>query len=389
MRQGEMAAVIDLNEDVHKLLPLTLHRPIGTLPFAGRYRLIDFPLSAITNADIHSVGLFMPESERSVQDHIRSGAAWNLDLIQGGVFLFPYVATRDYSDQALRQRYYENYTQFLRRSGSQYTVVMGAANIANIDLNAILAYHKAGDAEITAVYKNVPKETVAPEDWTLTLSEQGIATSVIQAAERHDGEATTTVPSFMDIYLLPTIDLIDLLDAAAQTAEFRRLPQLLREAVLAGNANAFEYTGYLSRINSLQRYFAANMDMLTESNYQSLLFSNIPILTKSKNEVPSFFAKDSTVQDGVLGTGAYIEGEVADSVIFRNVVVHQGATVQNSILMQGSKISTGSKVAYAILDKGVVIGPNLTIQGSPDHPIVIEKNRTVFRPSEVEELTHA
>ncbi|WP_225048909.1 glucose-1-phosphate adenylyltransferase subunit GlgD [Lacticaseibacillus kribbianus] len=389
MRQGEMAAVIDLNEDVHTLLPLTAHRPIGTLPFAGRYRLIDFPLSAITNADIHSVGLFMPESERSVQDHIRSGAAWNLDLIQGGVFLFPYVATRDYTDVALRRRYYENYTQFLRRSGSQYTVVMGAANIANIDLNAILAYHKAGDAEITAVYKNVPKATVTPNDWTLTLSEQGIATSVIQASERHDGDEVSTVPSFMDIYLLPTIDLIDLLDAAAQTTEFRRLPQLLREAVLAGNANAFEYTGYLARINSIQRYFDANMDMLTEANYQSLLFSSIPILTKSKNEVPSFFAKDSVVENGVLGTGAYVEGVVSDSVVFRNVVVHQGATVENSILMQGSKISTGSKVSYAILDKGVVIGPNLTIAGTPDHPIVIEKNRTVFRASEVEELAHA
>ncbi|WP_179394628.1 glucose-1-phosphate adenylyltransferase subunit GlgD [Lacticaseibacillus absianus] len=388
MRKGEIAAIIDLNEDVHDLLPLTAHRPIGTLPFASRYRLLDFPLSAITNADIHSVGLFMPESERSVQDHLRSGAAWNLDLIQGGVFLFPYVATRDYTDPALRERYYENYTQFLRRSGSKYTVVMGAKNVANVDLNAILAYHKASEASITAVYKKVPRARIQPNDWTLSLSEQGAASSVMRAADRTD-EAEETVPAFMEIYLLPTIDLIDLLETAAQTAEFRRLPQLMREAVLAQNANAFEYTGYLARIDSIPRYFAANMEMLQEVNYQSLLFSSIPILTKSKNEVPSFFSKESVVTNSLLGTGAYIEGTVEDSVMFRNVVVHRGASVTHSVVMQGSKISTGSTVRYAILDKGVVIGPNLTIEGTPEAPVVIGKNRTVFRSSELEGDAHA
>ena len=384
MRQGEMAAVIDLNEDVHTLLPLTEHRPIGTLPFAGRYRLLDFPLSAITAADIHSVGLFMPESERSVQDHIRSGAAWNLDLIQGGVFLFPYVATRDYNDEQLRARYYENYTQFLRGSGSKYTVVMGAKNVANVNLSAILNYHKAGDARVTTVYKQLPLTQIKPTDWTLSLSEQGAASSVIQAQERHDDESLTTIPGFMDIYLLATSDLIDLLDEAASSHVFRRLPELLRDYVLANNANAFEYTGYLARIDSIQRYYDANMQMLDDVSFQSLLQSNVPILTKSKNEVPSFFAKDATVVNALLGTGTYIEGHVEDSVVFRNVVVHHDAVVQHAVVMQGAKISTGSTVRYAILDKGVVIGPNLAIIGKPDAPLVLRKNQTIFRESELE-----
>lgn len=389
MRQGEMAAVIDLNEDVHTLLPLTEHRPIGTLPFAGRYRLIDFPLSAITAADIHSVGLFMPESERSVQDHIRSGAAWNLDLIQGGVFLFPYVATRDYQNDDLRARYYENYTQFLRGSGSKYTVVMGAKNVANVNLNAILNYHKAGDNRITTVYKKLPLDRIRSTDWTLALSEQGTASAIVQAKERHDDQGKNEIPSFMDIYLLATTDLIDLLDDAAQSHVFRRLPELLRDYVLANNANAFEYTGYLARIDSIQRYYDSNLQMLDDASFQSLLLSSVPILTKSKNEVPSFFAKDATVVNSLLGTGTYIEGTVQDSVVFRNVVIHHDALVDHAVVMQGSKISTGSTVKYAILDKGVVIGPNLTIVGKPDKPIVLRKNQTVFRESEVEGTANA
>ncbi|MFD1484186.1 glucose-1-phosphate adenylyltransferase subunit GlgD [Lacticaseibacillus baoqingensis] len=384
MRQGEMAAVIDLNEDVHTLLPLTEHRPIGTLPFAGRYRLLDFPLSAITAADIHSVGLFMPESERSVQDHIRSGAAWNLDLIQGGVFLFPYVATRDYNDQTLRDRYYENYTQFLRGSGSKYTVVMGAKNVANVNLTVILDYHKASDLRITTVYKQLTPERIQPDDWTLSLSEQGTANSVIQAKERSGDPEGAAIPSFMDMYVLATSDLIELLEDAAMHQVFRRLPELLRDYVLANNANAFEYTGYLARIDSIPRYYLANMEMLDDASFQSLLLSNVPILTKSKNEVPSFFAKDATVLNSLLGTGTYIEGTVQDSVIFRNVVVHRDATVEHSVIMQGAKISTGSTVQYAILDKGVVIGPNLNIVGTPEKPIVLRKNQTIFRESELE-----
>jgi glucose-1-phosphate adenylyltransferase len=261
---------------------------------------------------------------------------------------------------------------------------MGAKNVANVNLTAILDYHKAGDLRITTVYKQLPPERIEPDDWTLSLSEQGTASSVIQAKERSGDAADTAIPSFMDMYVLGTNDLIELLEDAAQHQVFRRLPELLRDYVLANNANAFEYTGYLARIDSIPRYYLANMEMLDDVNFQSLLLSSVPILTKSKNEVPSFFAKDSTVLNSLLGTGTYIEGTVQDSVVFRNVVVHRDATVDHSIVMQGAKISTGTTVEYAILDKGVVIGPNLKIAGTPEKPLVLRKNQTVFRESELE-----
>lgn len=378
MTQGELSAVIDLNEDGEALLPLTAYRPIGTLPFAGRYRLIDFPLSAVTHAGVHSVGLFMPQSSRSVQDHIRDGASWNLDLIQGGVFMFPYIATRDYTDPALRQRYYDDYTTFLRRSGSTYTVIIGSSNIASVDLPAVLAYHQAGDAPITLVYKKLPSADFLPDDWTLTLSEQGTASAILQQKDRRE-RPSDTLPAFMDTYLLATADLIDLLDVAAGAKTFVTLPELLRDYVLANNANAFEYTGYLARVTNMQRFFDASLGMLNDVNYQSLMFSAVPVLTKSKNEVPTFFARGAAVNDALLGTGAYIEGEITHSVISRSVVVHQGAVVENSIIMQGAKISTGSTVKNAILDKGVVIGPNLKLEGKPEAPLVIGKNRSILK----------
>ncbi|KRK70877.1 glucose-1-phosphate adenylyltransferase subunit GlgD [Lacticaseibacillus nasuensis] len=381
MRKGELSAIIDLNEDDAALAPLTTGRPIGTLPFAGRYRLIDFPLSAISAADIHSVAIFMPRSARSVQDHLRSGATWNLDLIQGGVFMFPYVATRDYNDASLRARYYEDYMQFLRMSGSRYTVILGAKNIANIDLNAVLDYHRAGDSPITAIYKTLPVTELGAQELTLSLSELGTASSVLPLSARHLGDAAK-VAAFMDGYLIDTPMLIELLDAASNGASFRRMPELLRDAVLANNANAFEYTGFLARVTGIQQYFAANLAMLDDASYQALLYSSIPILTKSKNEIPTFFARDSHVVNTILGTGAYIEGSITHSVISRNVLVHRDAEVVDSVIMQGTKLSIGASVRNAILDKGVVIGPNVTVAGTPEHPVVVPKNATVYQSIE-------
>ena len=113
------------------------------------------------------------------------------------------------------------------------------------------------------------------------------------------------------------------------------------------------------------------------------MFSAVPVLTKSKNEVPTFFARTAKVENSLLGTGSYIEGQINHSVIFRSVVVHQGATVDNSVIMQGGKIANGSKLSNVILDKGVVIGPNLTLAGTPDQPLVIGKNQTILSAADI------
>ncbi len=184
----------------------------------------------------------------------------------------------------------------------------------------------------------------------------------------------------MDIYLIGTIDLIDLLTDASEAPTFKRLPQIMREAVLQNNANAFEYTGFLAKLNTIKRYFDANMSMLEDQNYQALLYSANSIETKNKNEIPTFFSTESHVANSLLGTGDFIEGEVNHSILFRNVHIHRDALVDHSIVMQGTKIGTGSSVKYAILDKGVIIGPNLALEGTPEEPLVFAKNQKVFQP---------
>ncbi|MFD1672440.1 glucose-1-phosphate adenylyltransferase subunit GlgD [Agrilactobacillus yilanensis] len=385
MRQSDICAIIDLNVPSEALEPLTQYRPIGTLPFAGRYRLIDFPLSDIANAGIRDVGMYMPASSRSVQDHVRSGSTWNLDTITGGIFTFPYVATKNYNNPLNRQRYYDDYLTFLKKSNTRFTVIISARNIENINLQEVLQFHLEGNAPITTLYKRQLASGTTPDEDALKISAAGEVSNIVTAGDLTPDAKTHTLPMAMGVYMLRTSLLIEMVQNASEQEDFIRLPKILEEAVSVYNANAYEYTGFYANINSIKRYFDANMAMLEEANYQALLYSQRHIFTKNKNEVPTFFSDASEVNNSLLGTGGWIEGKVNESVIFRRSRIAKGAEIDHSVLMQGCKVGENTKLRYVILDKGVVVGPNLTLEGTPEEPLVYSKNAIVETDAKTEE----
>lgn len=384
MRQSEICAIIDLNVPSKALEPLTRFRPIGTLPFAGRYRLIDFPLSDIANAGIRDVGMYMPASSRSVQDHVRSGSTWNLDTITGGIFTFPYVANKNYNNPVNRQRYYDDYLTFLKKSNTRFTAVICARNIENINLREVLQFHMEGNNPITTLYKRQSIDAVQADEAALKIAVSGDVTAILPASGLQPEPKTQTLPMAMGVYMLRTSLLIELLQNVSEQEDFKRLPVILKDAVETYNANAYEYTGFYANINSIQRYFEANMAMLDEANYQALLYSQRHIFTKNKNEVPTFFADTSEVNNSLLGTGGWIEGKVNESIIFRRSTISLGAQVDHSILMQGVKVGENSQLSYVILDKGVIVGPNLILKGTPKEPLVFGKNVEITENKTVE-----
>ncbi|MCI1890902.1 glucose-1-phosphate adenylyltransferase subunit GlgD [Schleiferilactobacillus perolens] len=386
MRESEMCAVIDLNEPSQDLAPLTNERPVGTMPFAGRYRLVDFPLSAISNAGIRTAGIFLPRSSRSVEDHIRSGQAWDLDTITGGVFSFPYVATRDYSDPVNIHRYYDNYLTFLIKSKSRYVFITGARNVSNLDVNALLQFHQASPNPISAVYRSVPTTMADPDQEGFVLGEDNEVIGFAPSHELPERTSDHTKPISMQMYLTRTDYLIELLSRVQNSGEFTRLPQLLHEEIVSAQANAFEYTGYCATIHDIQSYYQANMDMLNEENFHALLFSQRAIFTKNKNEAPTYFAPEADVLGSLLGTGGQIEGQVRHSVLFRNVTVEDGAHVADSIVMQSSHIGKNAMLSCVIMDKGCIVGPNVKLQGTSSAPIVLAKGTTILDQAAAEEV---
>ena len=256
MRREQVSAIINLLEPSDALQPLTAVRPVGMLPFGGRYRLVDFQLSSVINAGIQNVMVTVPRSGRSVADHLRSGRDWSLNTIRGGLFLSPYNDLKLVAPEkkaALLHHYYDNSIQFLKCSQSEYSVVMSTRNVGNIDLKALLRYHEERNSPVTAVYKRVDPASLIPENTILQLTAKGEATAVVPMSKAKISPKTKQVAKSMAIYLMSTVDLIELLQSANQRGDMISLEELMRQAVIQHNANAFEYTGFQANIHDTLR----------------------------------------------------------------------------------------------------------------------------------------
>ncbi|MCO7127016.1 glucose-1-phosphate adenylyltransferase subunit GlgD [Sporolactobacillus shoreicorticis] len=383
MRRNKMCGILNLTESRLATYPLTLYRPIASLPFCSRYRLIDLPLTNLTTAGVETIGVFTHDNLRSIYDHVRSGKEWGLDSIHGGLFFFSDPGTDGNRNGVNHEGDIYNYFNniaFFDKSESEYTVIMGTRMLCNIDVKAVLRHHIEQGAEITVVYKSTSVQDNEDKNAScLTIDEDGHVRGLKSCGM---SESKGQLFINMDIYILKTELVTKLIRNAVAENEHCNLNDVLHQAIVNLPSNGFEYTGYLRNINSVEAYYQANMDMLEERNMTALLKGSQSIHTKVKNEAPTFYSRSSDVEDSLVANGCIIHGEVAHSVIFRNVTIEKNTVVNSSIIMQGSSIGSGAELHYVILDKQVRIEPNTKLIGTKNKPIVIEKNSVISRISE-------
>lgn len=357
-----------------------MHRPVASLPFGCRYRLIDFPLTNMTTAGIDTIGIFVNESIRSVYDHIRSGKEWGLDSVNGGLFFFSSLTGRGSGQQQDDGGDIDNYfnnIEFIEKSGAEYAVIMGTRTLCNVDVQAVLRSHIEQGAALTVVYRAA--DHLTEEDRALSclgINEDGMVRE-LKSCALHPGDKKALIN--MEIYLLSCSLLTRMIRNAIAENERYNLIDLLHQAIVKFPANGYEYTGYFRSINSVKSYYDANIDMLNETNFTALFKGSQNIRTKVKNEPPAYYAASSDVHDTLTANGCIIRGRVAHSLVFRNVTIEKNATVDDSIIMQGCYIGSGATLRYVILDKQVKIEPNTRLIGTEREPIVIEKNSVIGR----------
>lgn len=380
MVKNNICAVINLSEDSSKLKPLTNNRPIAALPFAGRYRIIDFMLSDIAFAEINSVGLFIGDSGRSIYDHVRSGGPWDLQSdVGGGIFTFSQQNwKRQHHMEDEFEDYYFNHRLFLQRSHAEYVFVAGSKIIANIDIKAVRQQHIQSGKDITVVYKTFDENQV-PDEEKLAY---GIVFNENEDIERFVDynlpSATGKVNLSLNMYILTVDTMLEIMDRASADGVYKEFNELIEDYALEFGVNGYEYTGYAANIDTIDKYYKANMGLLSFPTFASLFQSSIPVLTKSKNGSPTYYCEDSDVIESFIGSDTYIAGRVKRSVLNRRVEIGEGADVLNSILLQGVKVGEGAQIEYAILDKNTVVEPGAKIIGSPDDIKVISKNSHIY-----------
>lgn len=374
MAKNKLSAIINLTEDHTVTLPLTNARPIAALPFAGRYRVIDFVLSAITYAEIDSVAMFIGESGRSIYDHVRSGESWDLDnKIRGGIFTYSQQnwKKQHHTENDIEDFYY-NHRLYLERSKTDYVFVSGSSVIANADLQNVCTQHVASGKDITVIYSPVQENLESIRENNRIFLVEGEQDEV-RAFGPQDVATSDKLNVSLNSYILSVDKMNEIMEQALADGIYLDVDALLEQYLSDLTINAYEYTGFAKKINSIESYYEANMSLLDRKKFASLLQTSIPVLTKRKNGSPTYYDAESKVRQSIIGSDTSIFGEVTDSVINRRVEVAKDASVTNSILLQGVKVGEGAKIEYAIIDKNTVVEPGAQIIGSPDDLVVIAK----------------
>lgn len=358
---------------------LVTERLMASIPFASRYRLVDFMLSSMVNCGIDNISLIVKRNYHSLMDHLGSGREWDLTRKNGGLNIIPPFAQKSINIYNGRVEAVASILAYLKRRKEKY-VIMADTNIAvNFNFSELLQQHIDSKADVTIAYtrEEIPKALldidVTKKDlyYTLDIDDSGRVQKIV-VNNKEKGEHNLS----MNIYVIERKLLMDQIREAYVNGLTYFERDIISPQLDKLDVRAYQHKGYYARILDINSYFTENMKMLKEENVQAL-FSPSSVYTKIRDDNPTRYASGSHVKNIMAADGCVIEGEVENSILFRGVKVGKGAKVRNCVLMQDTVIETGASVEYAITDKNVKVSAYKELKGTESFPVFVEKRRTV------------
>lgn len=366
-----VVGIINLQESNELLRELAATRAVEALPFAGRYRVVDFSLSNMINSGVNSVGVILPDYSRAVLDHIRSGKDWDLARRRDGLTYLPAALPGTDARKGDLRDIYAN-LDFAELSDKKYVLFVNSSLVYNIDFKKVLKYHKESDADITIVYTSI-QEDKAGHGVVLETSTNGVVTDIAEVNGIKKG-----VKASMGAYLMPVPTFVYIVRSTYERGGQDFLVDGIIRHATEHKISAYEHKGYVARINSTAEYYKANRDCLKPEVWEELFMNaDRPIFTKVKDEVPVQYKETAEVKNSLVANGCIIRGRVENSIIFRGVNIGKGAVVKDCILMQRCDIADGARVENIICDKNVIITKNRWLKGSENFPYIVTKNARI------------
>ncbi|MBQ9709413.1 MAG: glucose-1-phosphate adenylyltransferase subunit GlgD [Clostridia bacterium] len=349
---------------------LTAKRTLGSIPFGGRYRLVDFALSNMVNSDVTKVGVITKSNYQSLMDHIGSGKDWDLARRHGGLHLLPpFGVQQSTSLYNTRLEALKNIIGFIEKSTEEYVVMTDCDLVCKVDFEPIIRRHVKKGADISLVYGKADAKEITPTN-NIVLGVDGEGwVKEVTFGPRAQGE----INLFANIFVLKRNLLLNLVkDAIAHNKVH------FSSDIIAANVNSlrilgYEHRGYMAKITSLQSYYDKSMELLDKEKMSEVFYNN-NVFTKVRDSAPTKYGAGAVVKNSIIADGCVIEGEVENSVLFRGVKVARGAKVCNSVLMQDTIVSEKSYVNCIITDKNVLITDGRHLSGCENNPFYIRKS---------------
>ncbi len=357
---------------------LVISRAVAAVPFGGRYRCIDFPLSNLVNSGIRNIGLITQRNYHSLMDHLGTGKEWDLNRKRDGLFFLPPFSTKDNTGVYRGDiDAFHSVMQYVRRSNQKYLILCGSHILFNTTFNALIKQHRESGADITFMYNEDPRFFPQEQnrDLRLLFEDDGVTVKELEWNPHHPRSNFRSCEA--------TIMDKDLFDDLVEEAYSRGNIDFVREVLLPlardkkFKVMGWRYDGYVARIDSINTYFMHSMELLNAAAAKDLYNMRHPIYTKVKDEFAAKYGENASVHNVMMADGCVIDGTVENSIVFRGVTVEAGAVVRNSILMQGVTVRAGAMLDHVILDKNVVINAGRQLTGYEGIPLVFRKNLTV------------
>ena len=373
------AGLIFANTHDKNIAEMTRLRTMASVPFGGRYRLIDFALSNMVNSDITKVGVITHYNYQSLLDHIGNGKDWDLARRSGGIkILPPYITMFDTTTPGVnrsRMDALKGAINFINRCSEDYIVMSDCDVICNIDLKDVISAHEQSGADLTFVTKVVDAGSMYVEGTmpVVCVDAQGRVTDF---AEEHLTEGKVTVST--NIMVATRTYLQGVVQEAASHGYTSFFKDVITKSLGSANYRAYAYDGVFAKIGSMKGYFACSMALLDEENRKGVWgVPGRPILTKVRNSAPTKYCGDAKIVNSVVADGCVIEGTVENSILFRGVRVQKGAVVKNAIIMQDGYIMSNTHLECCILDKGVIVREGTKLIAPATYPNVVGKNMII------------
>lgn len=347
-----------------RLHVLTQKMAKPAVPFGGKYRIIDFPLSNCINSGIDTVGVLTQYQPLVLNDYIGNGQPWDLDRLYGGVHILPpYQSVSGASwYEGTANAIYQN-MPFIDRYNPEYVLILSGDHIYKMDYDKMLEEHKQKGADCTIAVLEVELSEASRFGIMNTDADGNVYE--FEEKPKHPKSNLASMGIYIFNWSVLKKYLIEDEQDPNSSKDFGKniIPAMLKDKC---KLTTYHFDGYWKDVGTIDSLWEANMDLLNAKIPFDLYDSTWKIYTRNPVAPPHYISRSAKVENSMIAEGCEVEGEIDFSVLFSNVTVEEGAVIRDSILMPGAHVKKGAKVQYAIVGENAMIGENAIVGERPE-----------------------
>ena len=353
-----------------KVAGLEEHRPIAAFSFLGRYRIIDFPISSMSNSNIDRIQVYVSQNPRSLAEHVGTGAHYNINSKRGKLQLLFNQDSRVNEIYNTDIAAYKANLEIISRMHQEYVILTPGYMVFKENYAKLLEDHISSGADVTLLYHKVnnAKSGYRACDILKLNRQKGV-----KAIEQNPGTADDQ-NIFMNTYVMTNKLFIELIQKASKLSSIYTLTDILNVENETLDIRGIQHKGYFAAITDFKSYYDANLELLDSDKQAQLFTSDWPIYTQTTDSCPVHYFEGAKISNSMVANGCLIEGELENSIVGRGVTIKKGAVIKNCVVLGHSTIGAGVHLENQVIDKWAQVIRAKEIIATPEHPGYVNRD---------------